>query len=279
MNPKDPSSYSSEFSMVNPIRGEDGRPISPEGRYCFFDRHRPVEENGGPVPSKEPFTPDRVVLASHEGDDGGVAHSAKGRLKVGVLASGRGSNLDAIARACEEGRIPAEVVVVICDVDGAGAFEVASRHGIPAILVRPRDFGSKTLYETEVVSILNGYGVELVALAGYMRIVGKTLLQAYRGRMMNIHPSLLPAFPGLEAQKQALEYGVKVSGCTVHFVDEGVDSGPIVIQRAVEVLEEDTPATLAARILQREHEIFPEAIRLFAEGRLRIEGRRVRITE
>lgn len=229
-----------------------------------------------PIPPAGPAgSPHAAARAALEVSRGRSDGAAARRLKVGVLASGRGSNLDAIARACEEGRAPAEVVVVICDVEGAGAFGVASRHGIPALLVRPRDFAGKASYETKIVSVLRSHGVDLVALAGYMRVVGRTLLEAYRGRIMNIHPSLLPAFPGLEAQKQALEYGVKVSGCTVHFVDEGIDSGPIIVQRAVEVFDEDTPETLAARILEKEHEIFPEAIRLFAEGRLRIEGRRV----
>lgn len=202
---------------------------------------------------------------------------AKPRLRIGVLASGRGSNLEAIALACERGDVPAAIAVVISDVKNARALVIAGEHGIPGVFVSNRDFSDRTSFEAEIVSILRGFQVDLVVLAGYMRIAGRTLLEAYRGRIMNIHPSLLPSFPGLDAQKQAIEYGVKVSGCTVHFVDEGMDSGPIIIQRPVEVKEEDTPETLAARILIKEHEAYPEAIRLFAEGRLSVHGRTVKI--
>ncbi len=198
-------------------------------------------------------------------------------LRVGVLASGRGSNLQAIMDACREGRIPAQVIVVISDRENAYALQRARDAGIPALYFNPESFAGKQDYEQAVVSALKKYQVELVCLAGYMRLVGKTMLDAYPNRVMNIHPALLPAFPGLHGQRQALEYGVRFSGCTVHFVDEGCDTGPIILQAVVPVLDTDTEETLAERILEQEHRIYPEAIRLFAEGRLRIEGRRVLI--
>ena len=200
-------------------------------------------------------------------------------LRVGVLASGRGSNLQAIINACKKGEVPAEVAVVISDKAGAPALDRARREGIPAVFVDPKSFGGRPEYEQAVVSVLKEYGVELVCLAGYMRLVGKTLLGAFPNRIMNIHPALLPAFPGLNGQRQALEYGVRYSGCTVHFVDEGCDTGPIILQAVVPVFDTDTEETLAGRILEQEHRIYPEAIRLFAEGRLQIKGRRVFIGE
>lgn len=201
------------------------------------------------------------------------------KLNLGVLASGRGSNLQSIIDACGAGRIPARVAVVFSDNKEAFALERARRAGIPAAHAAPKDFTDKGEYERNIINILNGHGVELVCLAGYMRLVGKELLEAFPGRIMNIHPALLPAFPGLHAQEQAWNYGVKFSGCTVHFVDEGMDTGPIIIQAAVPVLEDDTADTLAARILEQEHRIYPEAVRLFAEGKLVIEGRKVQVLE
>lgn len=200
-------------------------------------------------------------------------------INVGVLVSGRGSNLQAIIDASERGEIPAKVVVVISNIPGVLALERTKKHNIPAIVVDERNFKDKTAYETEIVKVLEGHKVNLVCLAGYMKIVGPTLLKAYKGRMMNIHPALLPSFPGLHAQKQALGHGVKVSGASVHFVDEGVDSGPIIIQATVPVLEDDTEETLSNRILGEEHKIYPKAIKLFAERKLKIEGRRVRVLE
>ena len=199
-------------------------------------------------------------------------------LRVGVLASGRGSNLQAILDASERGEIPARVVVVLSDREEALALQRARDRGIPAIWVNPKAFPDKAAYEETLLSHLREHDVGLVALAGYMRLVGPTLLRAFPHRIMNIHPALLPAFPGLHAQRRALEHGVKVAGCTVHFVDEGVDTGPIILQAAVPVLEDDTEETLAARILEQEHRIYPQAIRLFAQGRLTVEGRRVRIS-
>lgn len=201
------------------------------------------------------------------------------KIKVGILVSGRGSNMEAIIKNSKEGRIDAEVVIVLSDNPDAPALEKARNLGVEAMYVYP---GEKKTYmtpdrEEEYVRILKEKEVELVCLAGFMRVLKKTFLSAFPYRIMNIHPSLLPSFPGLNAQKQAWEYGVKVSGCTVHFVDEGVDTGPIIIQKCVPVLEDDTPETLAERILKEEHKIYSEAIQLFAEGRLRIEGRRVKI--
>lgn len=198
-------------------------------------------------------------------------------VTVGALASGRGTNLQAIIDAAAAGRIAARVAVVISDRRDAGALERARRAGIPALHVARRDFLGRDQFEARIVSELVARGVELVALAGYMRVVGPALIGAFRGRIMNIHPALLPAFPGLEAQRQAWEHGVKVAGCTVHFVDSGMDTGPIIIQAAVPVREDDSAEDLAARILEQEHRIYPEAIGLYAAGRLRVEGRRVRV--
>lgn len=196
---------------------------------------------------------------------------------IAVLVSGRGSNLQAIIDSIENGYLKAQITVVISDVENAYALERARKHGIKAVFVNPKKFASKELYEKEVLGILKTYGAELILLAGYMKIVGETLLMAYRSRILNIHPALLPAFPGLHAQKQAFDHGVKVAGCSVHFVDESLDGGPIILQRCVEVKEDDTVETLADRILEQEHKIYPEAVKLFVENRLRIEGRKVRI--
>jgi phosphoribosylglycinamide formyltransferase-1 len=200
-------------------------------------------------------------------------------LRIGVLASGRGSNLQAIIDSVREGRLNAEVAVVISDVEDAHALVRARSAGISAHYVEP---GAKRARmgkqnEQKIVDLLEEAQVDLIALAGFMRILSPEFVRHFSGRIMNIHPSLLPSFPGLRVQKKALEYGVKYSGCTVHFVDEGVDTGPIVIQAAVPVLEGDTEEGLSARILKEEHRIYTEAIRLFGEGRLKIEGRVVRV--
>lgn len=199
------------------------------------------------------------------------------RVPLGVLASGRGSNLQAILDEAAAGRLDADVRVVAADIPDAYALERARTHGVPAVHVDPRGPGSRDGFERRLVEVLRSHGVELVALAGYMRIVGPVLLAAFPGRIMNIHPSLLPAFPGLHVQAKAIEHGVRFSGATVHFVDEGMDTGPIVIQAAVPVLDGDTEQALSARILRQEHRIYPRAIQLYAEGRLRVEGRRVRV--
>lgn len=197
-------------------------------------------------------------------------------VRLGVLASGRGSNLQAIIDAIEAGRLLAQVAVVISDKPRAQALERAKRHGIPAVSLPVDHFSNRADHEAALVRSLQGHNVELVLLAGYMRLLGRGFLHIFQQRVMNIHPSLLPAFPGLEAQRQALEYGAKVAGCTVHFVDEGMDQGPIILQAAVPVLDSDTVESLSERILAEEHRIYPEAIRLWTEGRLRLEGRRVR---
>lgn len=202
-------------------------------------------------------------------------------LRIGVLGSGSGTNCQAILDACARGEIPGRVVLVLSDVAEARILERARRHGVEARFIGPSRYRTRLEeeLETSVARQLMEAGVDLVALAGYMRVVKAPLLRAFPNRIMNVHPSLLPAFPGLRAWEQALQYGVKVSGVTVHFVDEGLDSGPIILQSAVPVLADDTSETLHARIQQLEHRLYPEAIRLFAQGRLRVEGRVVRIKQ
>ncbi|WP_404980679.1 phosphoribosylglycinamide formyltransferase [Carboxydichorda subterranea] len=198
-------------------------------------------------------------------------------MRLGVLASGRGTNLQAILDACVNREVPARVVLVISDKPQAQALERARAAGVLAEYHDPRIHPGRASYDRHLADRLEEAGVELVCLAGFMRILGSAFVERFRHRILNIHPSLLPAFPGKDAQRQALEHGVKVSGCTVHLVDEGVDTGPIVLQAAVPVLEGDTEESLAERILQHEHRLYVEAIRLYAAGRLQLEGRRVRI--
>jgi len=198
-------------------------------------------------------------------------------LKIGVLASGRGSNLQSIIDSIEEGKIEARISVVISDKKDAKALVRAEDHDIKGEFVNPAKYSSKANFEKRLIEILDNEGVELVLLAGFMRILSPYFIRKYKGRIMNIHPSLLPSFPGLHAQRQALEYGVKLSGCTVHFADEGMDTGPIILQAAVPVKEGDTEETLAARILEQEHIIYPEAVHLYSKGLLKLEGRKVKI--
>ena len=198
-------------------------------------------------------------------------------LKIGVLVSGRGSNLQAIIDAIEAKKINAEIAVVISNVLGVAALDRAKKHGIKAVVVSDKEFNDKSSYEKEMIAELEKNNVGLVCLAGYMKLISPEFVRHFKGKMMNIHPALLPAFPGLHVQRKALEHGVKVSGCTVHFVDDGCDTGPIIIQAAVPVLDDDTQESLSARILEQEHRIYPEAIRLFSEGKLKIEGRRVKV--
>jgi phosphoribosylglycinamide formyltransferase-1 len=202
---------------------------------------------------------------------------------VAVLASGRGSNLQAIIDAIESRVLDAQIVAVISNKKEAVALERARKHNLPDLFVDPKPFAgqpdSREAYDRALLDVLEGRQVELVLLAGYMKIVTPVLVNAYANRMMNIHPSLLPSFPGLEVQKKAIDWGCKLAGCTVHFVTEGVDEGPIILQAAVPVLNHDTPEQLAARILEQEHRIFPRAVQLFAEGRLKVDGRRVLIEE
>jgi phosphoribosylglycinamide formyltransferase-1 len=198
-------------------------------------------------------------------------------LRLGVLASGRGSNFQAIIDSVESGYINAEIVVLITDNPGAFSIERAKKHGIEHIILVPKHFSSRDDYFREITAELNKRHIGLVVLAGFMRIVGKPLIDAFPNRIMNIHPALLPSFPGLHGQKQACDYGAKISGCTVHFVDEGMDTGPVIIQAAVPVKDSDTEDSLSERILRYEHKIFPEAIRLFSEGRIEVVGHAVRI--
>ena len=194
------------------------------------------------------------------------------------MLSGRGSNFEAIYQNSIKPGANYEVVVVVSDKKEARGLERARELGIEAFHVSPKELKPKEVYEGKILEILRARGVELVCLAGYMRIVGETLLSAFKGRVMNIHPALLPSFPGLDAQHQALDYGVKISGCTVHFVDSGVDTGPIILQHAVEVSESDTVDSLGQRILAQEHQLFSRAITLFFQDRLKIQGRKVIIS-
>jgi phosphoribosylglycinamide formyltransferase 1 len=198
--------------------------------------------------------------------------SAPGRL--GVLISGRGSNLQALLDAGERADFPGRVVVVISNVAEAPGLERARQAGVPAIVQDHRG-RSREEHDAALVGHLREHAVDLVCLAGYMRLLSPVLLRGYPGRVLNVHPSLLPSFPGLEAQRQAWEHGVKVSGATVHLVDEGLDTGPIVVQEAVAVSDRDTPKTLAARILEVEHRLYPEAVRRVLSGRLERSGRRL----
>ncbi len=198
-------------------------------------------------------------------------------LQLGVLASGRGSNFQSILNEIQKGNLPASVRVLITDNPDAYAIERAKKNDIEFLIFKPKDFKSKDEYYRKIADELKSREVELVILAGFMRIVGKPLIDAFPFKIMNIHPALLPSFPGLHAQKQAVDYGVKISGCTVHFVDEGMDTGPIIIQAAVPVYHDDTEETLSQRILEQEHKIYPEAIKLFSEGRLEVKGRIVNI--
>jgi phosphoribosylglycinamide formyltransferase-1 len=194
--------------------------------------------------------------------------------RVGVLVSGRGSNLQALIDAARRGELGGEIAVVVSNVEMALGLERARKAGIPAVF-RDHRGKKREAFDAEIVEILRAHQVDLVCLAGFMRLLSPVLVRAFPGRILNVHPALLPAFPGLDAQRQAWEHGAKVSGATVHLVDEGLDSGPIVAQEAVPVLSSDTPETLAARILEVEHRLYPRAVRHLLEGRCRVEGRRV----
>lgn len=200
------------------------------------------------------------------------------KLKLAVLASGSGSNLQAIIDAARLD-LPVEIVLVLSDKPDAYALTRADEAGIMTAVVEPASYPSREAYDAQIVKLLRLAGADTVALAGYMRLVTDVLLAAFPQRVLNIHPALLPSFPGLHAQRQAWEYGVKVAGCTVHFVDGGMDSGPIILQAPVPIIDSDDADSLAARILEQEHIIYPLALKLLAEGRLHIEGRRVRIDD
>jgi len=198
------------------------------------------------------------------------------RHPIAVLVSGGGTNLQAIIDACERGEIPCRVALVLSNKEDAYGLVRAKKHGIPTEVVRHRDFPSREAFDERLVETIRRSGAELVCLAGFMRVLTPVFVRAFPNRILNIHPALLPSFPGTHAQKQALEYGVRFSGCSVHFLDEGVDTGPIIVQAVVPVYDDDTEDSLGSRILTQEHRIYPMAIRLFFEGRLKIEGRRVR---
>jgi len=197
--------------------------------------------------------------------------------RIGVLASGRGSNFLAIHKAIENGDINAEIALLISNNPDSGAVQSARERKIKNIVI-PSKGVPREDFDCEVVKTLLDHDVDLVVLAGFMRIIGKTFTEAFPCRIMNVHPSLLPSFTGLDAQKQAIEYGAKVSGCTVHFVDEGLDTGPVILQAAVPVYDDDSEETLSARILKEEHSLYPEAVRLYSEGLLKVVGRKVIIS-
>ncbi len=201
-----------------------------------------------------------------------------GRIKLGVLASGRGTDFQSLVDARDRRELDVEIAVLVCNIPGAPVIERAKTAGIPATVIDHRPYGKdREAFEREAVKVLKERRVDLVVFAGFMRLVTPYFVREFPTRIINIHPSLLPAFPGAHAHRDAIAAGVKVSGCTIHFVDASVDGGPIILQKAVPVREDDTEETLAARILEQEHVFLPLAVRLFAEGRIRVEGRRVRI--
>lgn len=201
------------------------------------------------------------------------------KLKIGVLVSGSGSNLQSIIDNIEQGRLSAEIAIVICNNPQAFALERCARHQIPFELISHRDFPDRIAFDMQMADILQGRGVELVVMAGFMRVLSPEFLGRFPLRVINIHPAVLPSFPGLHGQKQAFDYGVKFSGCTVHFADSGVDTGPIIIQAVVPVFDDDTEESMSARILKEEHRIYPQAIQFIAEGKLEVRGRKVVIKD
>jgi phosphoribosylglycinamide formyltransferase-1 len=197
------------------------------------------------------------------------------KKRIGVLLSGRGSNFVALADSVAAGRIPdTEIAIVVSNREGAAGIDKAKDRGIPTRVIPSKGL-EREPYDRQVVAVLREHGVDLICLAGYMRLLSPYFVASFPNRILNIHPSLLPSFPGLESQRQALEYGVKIAGCTVHFVDENLDAGPIVLQAAIPVHDEDTEATLSERILVEEHRIYSEAVRIVLEGKFKIAGRRV----
>lgn len=196
-------------------------------------------------------------------------------INIGVLVSGRGTNLQAIIKAVEEGKIKGRISIVISDNQDAFALKRAEQYSIDIRYINFKEFKDREDYDREIVKTMKKKKVDLVVLAGYMRILSPYFIRTYKNKIINIHPALLPSFSGLHAQRQAVECGAKVSGCTVHFVDEGVDSGPIILQKAVEVKDDDTEESLAERILKEEHQIYPRAIQLFCQGRLIVKGKKV----
>ncbi len=200
-------------------------------------------------------------------------------LALGVLLSGSGTNLQALIDAIAAGRLTARIAVVVSNVADAGGLARAQRHGLPTIVLPHRDSASRAAYDARLVEVLRAHGVGLVVLAGFMRLVTPVLLDAYPARVVNVHPALLPAFPGLHAERQALAHGARITGVTVHFVDDETDHGPILAQAAVPILPDDTEERLHARVQRQEHRLYPFAIQLIADGRVRIEGRRVIVSD
>jgi len=198
-----------------------------------------------------------------------------GRVPIAILISGRGSNMVSLVEAAREGRLSADVRVVLSNKAGAPGLELAKELGVRTLVLPHKDFASREAFDSAMADELEGRGVRFVALAGFMRVLTPAFLGRFQRRVVNIHPALLPSFPGLNVQQKAIDYGVRFSGCTVHFVDEGVDTGPIIAQAVVPVTDEDTADTLAARILEQEHRIYPMALDAVVTGRARIEGRRV----
>lgn len=199
------------------------------------------------------------------------------KVKLGVLVSGSGSNLQSIIDNIEKGLLDAVITVVVSNNPDAYALERAKKHNIASVVIKHHDYGSREDFDIEMINVLQSYSVELVVMAGFMRVLSPLFLNAFPMKIMNIHPALLPSFSGIHAQKRAAEYGVKFSGCTVHFADEGVDTGPIIIQAIVPAYHDDTEETLAARILKEEHKIYPQAIQFYAEGKIEVTGRKVHI--
>ena len=201
-------------------------------------------------------------------------------MRLVVMASGRGSNFEAISSAIMKGELNAEIIALVSDKAGAPAVSKAAELGIPNVVILERKgFPSRNAYDEALTSLVRGFSPDIVALAGFMRILGGCFIEEFAGKIVNIHPALLPSFPGLDAQRQALDYGAKVTGATVHFVDEGTDTGPVILQKAVPILEKDGLESLSARILAEEHSLYVKALKLISEGRVRIEGRKVRIAE
>jgi phosphoribosylglycinamide formyltransferase 1 len=201
------------------------------------------------------------------------------RLKIAVFASGNGSNFQALADAIERDRIPASIALLVCDKPEAFVLERAERLGIETYVFHPKAYASREAYEEEIVRELEARNIDLIVMAGYMRLVTRVLVAPYYGRMINVHPALLPAFPGIHAQRQALAYGAKVTGATVHFVDDGTDTGPIIAQQAVAVEDGDTETSLAARIQKAEHELLPKVVKWIAEGKVALNGRITKVAK
>jgi phosphoribosylglycinamide formyltransferase-1 len=201
------------------------------------------------------------------------------KIDLGVLVSGGGTNLQSIIDSIEEGKLDATIQVVISNVPGVRSLERARKHNVPTVVIGHENFATREDFDREVVSVLQNHHVDLVIMAGFTRILTPVLLRAFPLKIMNIHPALLPAFQGLHVQQKAFDYGVKFSGCTVHFADEGVDTGPIIVQAVVPVYDDDTAEMLQQRILKEEHRIYPQAIQLYAEGRIEVSGRKVRIKD